>query len=309
MSHPENITSSDNTHYLHHTFFEPKDNPPTATLLIVHGMCEHSGRYAEFAQFLANHGIAVATYDQLGHGKTVKTPDELGFFGIEHPVQSLLKDVIIMADTLKDRYPNVPHFILGQSMGSFIVRTVLKHHAHSFKGAVLMGSADASPLSKLLLPLNNLLAKTAPKKRNTVFAEWMNKLLNSKLDTRISNSDFAWLSENISNIKAYEADPLTGFSFTNNGFLTLLTLMQTGLHKGWANTVTKEFPMLFVSGNNDPVGDMGKGVRRVVRKLQKQGFKNVNTRLYPNMRHEPLHEQHRNVVYRDILHWLRTLSV
>ena len=308
MSHPENITSSDNTHYLHHTFFEPKDNLPKATLLIVHGMCEHSGRYADFAQFLANQGIAVATYDQLGHGKTVKTPDELGFFGIEHPVQSLLKDVIIMADALKARHPNVPHFILGQSMGSFIVRTVLKHHAQDFKGAILMGTADASPLTKLLLPLNKILAKTAPKKRNTVFAELMNKLLNSKLDTRISNSDFAWLSENTDNIKAYEADPLTGFSFTNNGFLTLLTLMQAGLHKSWASTVSKDFPMLFVSGNNDPVGNMGQGVRHVVRKLQKQGFKNVNTRLYPNMRHEPLHEQHHNVVYRDILHWLRTLS-
>ena len=306
MSHPENITSSDNTHYLHHTFFEPKDNLPKATLLIVHGMCEHSGRYAEFAQFLANQGIAVATYDQLGHGKTVKTPDELGFFGIEHPVQSLLKDVIIMADALKDRYPNVPHFILGQSMGSFIVRTVLKHHAQDFKGAILMGTADASPLTKLLLPLNKILAKTAPKKRNTVFAELMNKLLNSKLDTRISTSDFAWLSENTDNIDAYEADPLTGFSFTNNGFLTLLTLMQAGLHKGWASTIAKDFPMLFVSGNNDPVGNMGQGVRQVVRKLQKQSFKNINTRLYPNMRHEPLHEQHHNVVYRDILHWLRT---
>lgn len=310
MSNPENITSSDNTHYLYHTFFEPSqpDVEVQATLLIVHGMCEHSGRYANFAQFLADNGIAVATYDQLGHGKTVKSADELGFFGYEHPVQSLLKDVVIMADALKARHPKVPHFILGHSMGSFIVRTVLKHHAQAFAGAVIMGTADSQPLLKVLLPINKILAKTAPKKPNTLFAEWMNGLLNSRFENRISDSDFAWLSENTANIAAYEADPLTGFEFTNNGFMTLLVLMQAGLHKKWASTIARDFPMLFVSGNNDAVGDMGQGVRRIVRQLRKQRFTHINMRLYPNMRHEPLHELHNSAVYYDILHWIRTLS-
>ncbi len=305
------ISSSDQTHYLHHTFFEPVDSEPSnvkATLLIVHGMSEHSGRYADFAQFLADHGIAVATYDQLGHGQTIKTPDELGFFGNEHPVQSLLKDVIIMADALKQRHPNVPHFIMGHSMGSFIVRTVLKHHFQDFTGAILMGTADANPLIKVLLPLNKMLAKAAPKKPNTVFATMMNKVLNAKLNERISPSQFAWLSEDTANIAAYEADPLTGFDFTNNGFMTLFILMQAGLHKGWASTIAKDFPMLFVSGENDPIGNMGRGIRHIIHDLQAQGFSNANPRLYPNMRHEPLHEQHHSVVYRDILHWIRALS-
>ena len=193
MSNTEQITSSDNTHYLHHTFFDPSDNttPITATLLIVHGMAEHSGRYAELAQFLADNGIAVATYDQLGHGQTVKSANDLGFFAEEHPVQSLLKDVIIMADSLKARHPNVPHFVMGHSMGSFIVRNVLKHHAQNFTGAILMGTADANPLTKVLLPINKVLAKVAPKKPNPVFANVMNKVLNSKLDNRISSSEFA----------------------------------------------------------------------------------------------------------------------
>ncbi|WP_201527595.1 alpha/beta fold hydrolase [Psychrobacter frigidicola] len=313
MSNPEQITSSDHTHYLHHTFFEPTDTPKggevKATLLIVHGMAEHSGRYADFAQFLANHGIAVATYDQLGHGQTIKAPDELGFFGDEHPVQSLLKDVIIMADALEARYPKAPHFIMGHSMGSFIVRTVLKHHAQEFTGAILMGTADANPLVKMVLPINRILAKAAPKKPNTVFADTMNKVLNAQLDNRISSSEFAWLSEDTANIKAYEADPLTGFTFTNNGFMTLFTLMQAGLHKGWASTITKNFPMLFVSGENDPIGNMGRGVRDIISNLHKQKFSKVDARLYPNMRHEILHEQHPSVVYYDILNWIKTLSV
>ena len=306
MSTTEPITSSDTSHYLHHRFFEPMNShiEIKATLLIVHGMAEHSGRYAKFAQFLADKGIAVATYDQLGHGKTVKSAAEFGFFGEEHPVQSLLKDVIIMADSLKARHLDVPHFVMGHSMGSFIVRTVLKHHAHNFTGAILMGSADADPLAKVLLPINKILAKIAPKKPNMLLAKTMNKVLNNKLNNRISSSQFAWLSENEANIKAYEADPLTGFNFTNNGYMTLFSLMESGLNKGWATTINKNFPMLFVSGNNDPIGDMGKGIDKLVKRLNEQKFSDVKSKLYPHMRHEPLHELEKKTVYEDILDWL-----
>ncbi|SLJ84061.1 alpha/beta hydrolase [Psychrobacter sp. DAB_AL43B] len=308
MSNSEQITSSDNTHYLHHTFFEPSDSDTTitATLLIVHGMAEHSGRYADFAQFLADHGIAVATYDQLGHGKTVKSAKDLGFFGHEHPVQSLLKDVIIMADSLKARHPTVPHFVMGHSMGSFIVRNVLKHHARDFTGAILMGTAAANPLTKVLLPVNKLLAKAAPKKPNTILANAMNKVLNSKLNNRISSSQFAWLNEDPAAVEAYEADPLNGFTFTNNGFMTLFTLMEAGLNKNWATTIAKDFPILFISGENDPIGDMGRGIRKIASRLEKQHFSNVSVQLYPHMRHEPLHEQNKEQVYQDILGWINS---
>ncbi|WP_133063020.1 alpha/beta hydrolase, partial [Psychrobacter sp. DAB_AL32B] len=285
------------------------DTTITATLLIVHGMAEHSGRYADFAQFLADHGIAVATYDQLGHGKTVKSAKDLGFFGHEHPVQSLLKDVIIMADSLKARHPTVPHFVMGHSMGSFIVRNVLKHHARDFTGAILMGTADANPLTKVLLPVNKLLAKAAPKKPNTILANAMNKVLNSKLNNRISSSQFAWLNEDPAAVEAYEADPLNGFTFTNNGFMTLFTLMEAGLNKNWATTIAKDFPILFISGENDPIGDMGRGIRKIASRLEKQHFSNVSAQLYPHMRHEPLHEKNNNVVYQDILDWLNNNAV
>ena len=308
MSTTKRITSSDTSHYLHHTFFAPTASATEikATLLVVHGMSEHSGRYADFAQFLADKGIAVATYDQLGHGKTVKSASELGFFGEEHPVQSLLKDVIVMADSLKAKHPEVPHFIMGHSMGSFIVRTVMKHHSQDFAGAILMGSADADPLTKVMLPINKLLAKVAPKRPNTVFAKAMNKIFNSKLDNRISSSDFAWLSENQASIDAYEADPLAGFNFTNNGYMTLFNLMESALNKNWANTIAKDFPMLFISGKNDPIGNMGKGIDKIVNRLNEQGFTAVEVKLYPHMRHEPLHELEKQLVYQDILEWLNS---
>lgn len=306
----DHILSSDNIHYLHHKFFEPsgKDTAVKATLLIVHGMAEHSGRYAEFAQFLADHGIAVATYDQLGHGQTVKTEADLGFFGEEHPVQSLLKDVIVMADSLKARHPSVPHFVMGHSMGSFIVRNVLKHHAHDFSGAILMGTAAANPLTKVLLPVNKLLAKVAPRQPNTVLANLMNKVLNLQLKDRTSSSQFAWLSENTKNIEAFEADPRCGFAFTNNGFMTLFALMQAGLNNRWSTTIAKNFPMLFISGESDPIGEMSKGIRKIVTRLNKQNFSAVDIQLCPDMCHEPLHEKDNQLVYQDILEWLENTT-
>src|SRR5690606_169385 len=98
MSNTEQITSSDNTHYLHHTFFDPSDNttPITATLLIVHGMAEHSGRYAELAQFFADTGSAVATYAHPRHGSPAISANHLGLSATHLAARSTIKDFLIL---------------------------------------------------------------------------------------------------------------------------------------------------------------------------------------------------------------------
>ena len=297
------IMSSDQVHSLHHTLYAPK-NTAKATLLIVHGMTEHSGRYEKFAQYLADKDIAVLTYDQLGHGRSINNADELGYFAKPFPVQTLLKDTIIMADTLKRQYPDVPHFIMGHSMGSFVVRNVLQVHSNDFAGAILMGSSDHNPLVKAALPLTKVLNQLQPKRPNPVFANLMSKLFNAQLKDKSSKSDFAWLSLNQEAVAEYERDPLCGFDFTNNGFWTLFNLMDTGLAKNWAETIDSDFPMLFISGENDPVGNMGKGVRKLTKRMKKQGFTHVSQQLYPLMRHEPLHEDDNQQVFQDLYGWI-----
>lgn len=222
----QTILSSNGIHHLHHTFFVPTGDI-CATLLIVHGMSEHSGRYEKFAQFLANHGVLVATYDQLGHGQTVKDKYELGFFDEKHPVQTLCKDVIIMADKLKDKAPAVPHFIMGHSMGSFLVRTVLTHHATSFDGVILMGTSNTyNWLNKTTLSVLTLANFYRPKHHNQTAAYLMNQFLLNKLSAPISASHFAWLSEDLQSIEQFENDSLAGFVFSNNGFFALQKLLQ-----------------------------------------------------------------------------------
>lgn len=367
MAHKDQpIYSSNQTHTLHHNFFTPKTEP-IATLLILHGMAEHSGRYHDFSQFLADHGIAVLTYDHLGHGKTLKNPDEKGYFHDKHPIQTLLKDALIMANALKNRHPHCPHFIMGHSMGSFIVRILLSHHAQDFQGAILMGTSGRDPLIKSLIPLTSILNFLAPKRPNPIFGIMMNQILNFKLNHHLENdlqnrlknrskfSDnrpkftdklmdkitelkttlyplnqdklnqikiislknlnnlkrwtnrpmFDWVSEEAAVLQEFEADPLCAFTFTNNGFLTLFVLMDKSLNQNWASTIDRAFPILFISGGDDAVGDMGAGVHGLVQALQKQGFKALSEKLYPNIRHEPLSGCQKNQAYQDILDWIK----
>lgn len=301
------ILSSNQIHRLHHTFFVPTGEI-RATLLIVHGMSEHSGRYAKFAQFLADNGILVATYDQLGHGKTVKDKYELGFFDEKHPVQALCKDVIIMADKLKEKARilgvKVPHFIMGHSMGSFVVRTVLTHHATSFAGTILMGTAHGfGLLNRLSLATLGVMNFLNAKRPNVHFANLLNHYLLGQIRSPISASPFAWLSENTDNIRSFEADPLCGFVFSNNGFVALQALIKKATLPTWYAHTPKDFKILLVSGKDDPVGRMGQDIDVLHRELQKAG-QNVSTKLYANMRHEPLHETNKHNVYQDIWHWL-----
>lgn len=304
------ILSSNGVHRLHHSFFIPK-NKIRATLLIVHGMSEHSGRYADFAQFLANHGILVATYDQLGHGQTVKDKYELGFIDEKHPVQALCKDVIIMADKLKEKANSLtdrptPHYIMGHSMGSFVVRTVLTHHATSFNGAILMGTGNSFGLThRVSLTATLTLNYLSAKRPNTQLAQLFGQYMLSQIRSPISASPFAWLSENTDNIREFEADPLCGFAFTNNGWLALQALVKKAVNPAWHAHTPPDFSILLVSGKDDPVSNMGQDVTHLQDELIKHG-KTTTALLYPNMRHEPLHETDKDKVYHDILNWLKT---
>ncbi len=299
------IYSTNQTHTLHHNFYYPKSEVK-ATLLIVHGMSEHSGRYAEFAEYLTTQGIVVLTYDHLGHGKTVKSAEEFGFFDKKYPMQALLKDTVMMADMLKSKYPNVPHFIMGHSMGSIIVRNVLKYHSHDFAGAILMGTADKDMLVEFLLPVFKLLNRVAPYKASSFGANTMNTVLNSKLKNNRIKSKFAWISANEENIKEYENDPLCAFDFTNNGYFGLLSLIKQGVNTPFYHNIAIDFPMMIISGKDDPVGNMSKGIDNLVNELTNHGFSNIQKTLYPNMRHELLGELDKKVVFNDISQWILT---
>lgn len=284
------------------TIWQAEQAKPMAILQISHGMAEFIQRYHEFAEFLTKNGFLVVGNDHLGHGRSVGHPENYGYFSDGNSKDYVVEDVKQLHDSIKEKYPDLPYFILGHSMGSFIVRNYLQKYGHTVDGAILMGTSGPKPELEFLLPILKILNRIAPHKRNTL----IDQLAFGKFKTYFSENDseFNWLSQNQENVAWYEEHPQTGFTFTNNGFFTLFSLLHAGTKNGWTSTIPKDLPILVISGEDDPVGDMGKGVRRVFRELEEAGFHDSAFCSYPNMRHEILMEDNASLVYSDILDWL-----
>lgn len=287
----------------------PENIKVKSSVLILHGMKEHCGRYLAFAKYLSNQGIAVLIYDHIGHGNSVKSKDELGFFKKNDSVAKLLNDATRMSEILKSAYPDVPHFILGHSMGSFITRNLLREQSNRFDGAIIVGTGGKVFGISMAQFLFKILNAIAPK--------YKSKFINASFDV-INNRRFAkekpsdgtnWLSVNMENRKNFIQDPLCGVDFSFNGFYTLFSLVNLATKKNWAENMAKNYPFLFISGNQDPIGNFGKGVLQTANDLKNDGFGNVSLNLYENMRHEILNEDIKEEVYQDILDWLNLHSI
>ncbi len=287
-----------------YNLFREDEKPVKATVLVLHGMQEHSGRYTEFARFLSESGYAVLTYDHAGHGKTAASKAHLGYFHSNDAAKRVVDDAEKMAEFLEQNFPGVPHFVLGHSMGSFITRCLLQQAHHRFNGAVIVGTGGKqfiAPIAKFVLSILNILA---PKRRSKALNQFFNNMNNKRFKGDEDAADTSWLSVNKANRAAFLEDELCGIPFTNNAFHTLLTLNVKSTRNDWASNISKDLPFLFVSGAEDPIGDFGKGVAETVTRMKKEGFSNTNLILYPQMRHEILNEEVKHQVFQDIQNWL-----
>ncbi|AKK74938.1 alpha/beta hydrolase [Chryseobacterium gallinarum] len=288
---------------LYYTLFSPENIPLKATLLIVHGMQEHSGRYAEIAEYFAGLGVAVLTYDHLGHGRSVREKRHMGFFQLHKPDKRLISDAEMMNEYLSEQYPDVPHFILGHSMGSFITRCLLQKANNQFTGAIITGTGGPLPgigLLKGYLSLANIIAPRHRTVLNSVFT-----MVNNKHFRKEKNyNSTSWLSLNPVNREHFAKDELCGVPFSNNAFYTLFTIYKRATSRNWAATIPLSFPFLFVSGQDDPIGDFGKGVMLTIDHLKHDGFKDIEYTIYPEMRHEILNEEIREDVLTGIHEWI-----
>ncbi|MFV0346765.1 MAG: alpha/beta fold hydrolase [Bacteroidales bacterium] len=298
---------SDYREHLYYSLYEAENEEIRATILILHGMQEHSGRYEEIAESFADKGFAVLTYDHLGHGKTAKNEGELGFFGDKEPARQVVYDAKTMAEYLESLYPNVPHFIFGHSMGSFISRCLLQEISNRFDGAVIVGTGGKIVGAKLGKVYLSVLNAISPRKRSRFVNNAFSKMNNKCFTKDEGATSTSWLSLSKSNQEAFSKDKLNGIPFTNNGFHTLLSLNISATKRHWAKNISKNLPFLFISGASDPIGDFGKGVSKTVELMRKDGFEEIQLKLYPNMRHEILNEDIKEQVYADIMQWMSKL--
>jgi alpha-beta hydrolase superfamily lysophospholipase len=304
----DKITNSGTEQAIFYTLFEPEEKPAKATILILHGMQEHSARYTKFASFLAESGYVVLTYDHAGHGKTAASKSHHGYFHSNNGAKRVVDDAEKMAALLEQEFPNIPHFVLGHSMGSFITRCLLQQAHDRFEGAIIVGTGAKQAIASVARFVFSIMNSLAPKNRSKRLNQFFNNLNNKRFKGTPDASETSWLSVDKENQLAFVKDELCGIPFTNNGFHTLLTLNVNATKSDWANKISQKLPFLFVSGAEDPIGDFGKGVTKTVAHLKKEGFSDTSLLLYPKMRHEILNELIKDQVYGDIQDWLNKQS-
>lgn len=275
-----------------------------AVLQISHGVAEYILRYEPFAEYLTARGFAVAGHDHLGHGGSVAEGAARLYFGPRGSWSWVVDDLYTRRQLAGKRFPGVPCFLLGHSMGSFLARTYLIRYPGTVDGAVLMGTGQQSPA---------LIAggKAVAAAESARIGEDRASPLVEKLAFGAYNKRFApnrtsndWLSVSTENVDRYLADPLCGGTPTSGLFREMLGGLTFIAKPENLKRMNLNTPVLFISGEMDPVGDCGRGVKKAFRSFQKAGVRDVSLQLYPELRHEILCEDCRETVYGDIFQWL-----
>ena len=272
---------------------------PRAVIMVSHGMCEYIQRYREFAEFLCDNGIALCGNDHIGHGNSVSDPDMLGYFGESGGYMCMVKDLHRMKLIMEKKFPGIPHFLLGHSMGSFIARIYLSRYDDRWDGALIMGTAGGVTGSAPLRRLLEVLCHTKDSKFRPEFSRRLAfGVFNLRMENRRTPND--WLSRVDENVDKFNADPLCNFTFTVAGFKDLLNALMCANSPSVIENTPTDLPILFLSGSMDPVGEYGAGVRAACMRYLEHGCM-VNIRIYPGARHELLFELNRDEVMNDIL--------
>lgn len=299
--------SRDGESKIHALRYEPDSMPqgrPVGILQIIHGMAEYVERYEKTAEFFADRGFVVTGEDHLGHGKTAGGGRAYGYFCRQDPATVVVRDVHRLKKMTQELFPQVPYYILGHSMGSFILRNYLCRYGNGIDGAIIMGTG--SQPAKDLAAAKVLAKVQSLGKGEKHTSELLDKLAFGHYTDHFKDEKDknAWLSANVENVKKYDEDTLCGFPFTVNGFQTLFELIERAQNPENIEQIPKNLPLLFVSGSEDPVGNYGEGVKQAVQELERIGLTDIECRLYEGDRHEILNEKNGDEVRQDIADWI-----
>jgi alpha-beta hydrolase superfamily lysophospholipase len=262
------------------------DAPPRALVQLAHGMAEHKERYLAVMQFLADKGFACIINDHRGHGASVLSPDDLGYF-YKDGGRGLVKDMHQLTMYFKKQYPGVPIILFGHSMGSLAGRAYAAQFGRDIDGLILSGSPGFNPAAKFALTLTEVLSFFGGGRHAR--SKLMANLLNGAFSKAFKEqSPFAWLSANPENVVQYEADPLCGFVFTLNGYRALLNLMLAAYDK--KTGIRRGLPVHFMAGEDDPCAPNAEGFHGAIQNMKDRGCLRATGKMYPGLRHEILNE-------------------
>jgi len=272
-----------------------------AIVQIIHGMAEHIDRYEDFAAFLTGHGYGVVGNNHAGHGETASIK---GYFAEKDGWKKVVEDIHQVRLRLQKEYPDLPYFMFGHSMGSFLLRTYLQDHSDGLAGAIVCGTGQ-QPTA--MLAIGSLIAGI-----QSLFggAKKPCRLLNMISSKQFAatvpeyKTTFDWLTRDEKIVQQYIDDDYCGFPFTASAYLDLFHGFRSIVDGSRYAHSNKELPLFLIAGQSDPVGEMGKMVIYVEELLKNWGFQNVSRKFYPQARHELTNELNRQEVYEDILEFL-----
>ena len=304
--------SSDGIHQIHGILWFPSGTWrqfPKGIVQIAHGMVEYVGRYEGLARYLNTLGYFVLGNDHLGHGESVTSREDWVYFAAQDSEACVVKDMHRLTGMMKKRYPCIPYFLLGHSMGSFLSRQYMEVYGHELDGVILLGTGEHPAfLLRMGLVLTALLKMCRGERHRS---RLLRRVMFGSYNRRIKNPRSAndWVCSDEKVMEAYHNDPACTFLFTVNGVETLMKILLFIGNRNNIEHVPKDIPILMASGREDPVGNYGKAVEKVYHRYQDAGIADITLKLFDNCRHELHNEINREKVYEMIGSWLESRSV
>lgn len=275
---------------------------PKVIVVISHGMAENVERYDEFAEYLVKNNIFVYGNSHRGHGTTAKSTRDLGYLGTDgwNRMREDLKYSIEMA---RKDYPNVKIVLLGHSMGSFLARDLVMDYSDLIDGLILSGTGFYSRLKlKVAAGLSNIkVTQKGPLYKSKLLDSMVFGNNNKRIPSAVTKYD--WISRDVNVVQEYINNPYCGNIHTSSFFLEFFTHVERVIYKRNFKMKNKDLKIYLFSGENDPVGDYGKGVKKLISYYNGKNF-DVKWKFYPGGRHEMLNETNKKEVYDDVLNWI-----
>ena len=271
---------------------------PIGIVQIAHGMREHKERYIPVMKFLAGKGFACIIHDHRGHGGSVKSEKDYGYF-YESGEKGMIADVALVGTHMKKQHPGLPFYLLGHSMGSLIVRAYLKKLDFTLDGLIISRCPVYVSGCKWGIALVKAMEIFKGERSHSPL---LNRLTKYKDNGRYTaeTSESAWICSDPAIIEQYDNDPLSQFYFTLNGYHALFKLMEMVYSsKGW-NITNPELPIWFISGEDDPCMGSEEKFLNAINILRQAGYGNISYQIYPQMRHEVLNEKEKELVWSDL---------
>lgn len=296
--------SADNITQLHGIKWIP-EGKIKGIIQISHGMLEHIDRYDEFASFMSSRGILVVGHDHLGHGSSLLSEEKRGYFSEKEGNKTVLRDIHSLRLKIEEEYPGVPYFLMGHSMGSFLVRQYITTYGKGIKGLFIVGTGH-QPYS--LVQMGLLISKViAAFKGEQYRSKFVNSLAIGSNNNYFKPSRTAvdWLSRDEKIVDTYINDKRNDFIFTLNAYLNMFSGMLELYNMKNLKKIPKDLPVIFMSGDKDPVGNFGKDIKKLVKQYQALGISDVSYKLYKDDRHEILNELDRDIVYNDMIRFVK----